>query len=176
MTCYLPISSLFQGLLLLTLQAHFPKLKPPLCNVFDPTAHCLKVDGGNAAFLYISLYLVATGSAGVKASVPVHSADQFDEKDPREARQMSSFFNWLLLSVCLGAAISLTLVVWVQNEKGWDRGFGISTGAMFTALIVFLAGVPRYRMAIIQGTSALLEIIQVCSFSKSPSSIYPAIG
>ncbi|XP_073116124.1 protein NRT1/ PTR FAMILY 4.5-like [Elaeis guineensis] len=152
----------FMGLLLLTLQAHFPKLKPPPCNIFDTTAHCLKVDGGNAVFLYISLYLVAIGSAGIKASLPVHSADQFDEKDPQEARQMSSFFNWLLLSVCLGGAISLTFVVWVQNEKGWDRGFGISTGAMLIALVVFLAGVPKYRMAIIQGTNALLEIIQVC--------------
>ncbi|KAG1367783.1 Protein NRT1/ PTR FAMILY 4.5 [Cocos nucifera] len=152
----------FMGLLLLTLQAHFPKLKPPPCNIFDPTAHCLKVDGGNAVFLYISLYLVAIGSAGIKASLPVHSADQFDEKDPQEARQMSSFFNWLLLSVCLGGAISLTLVVWVQNEKGWDWGFGTSTGAMLTALVVFLAGAPKYRMAIIQGTNALLEIIQVC--------------
>ncbi|XP_008792400.1 protein NRT1/ PTR FAMILY 4.5-like [Phoenix dactylifera] len=173
------------GLLLLTLQAHFPSLKPPLCNLFDPTGHCLKVDGANAVLLFISLYLVAIGSAGIKASLPVHCADQFDEKDPQEARQMSSFFNWLLLSICLGGAISLTLVVWVQNEKGWDRGFGISTVALLSALVVFLAGVPKYRIAIIQGTNALLEIIQVyvaafrnrnLDLPEDPSELYEIDG
>ncbi|GJX80888.1 gypsy type transposase [Tanacetum coccineum] len=57
------------GLALLTLQAHYPKLKPPVCG------------------------------AGVKAALPSHGADQFDEKDPKEAKEMSTFFNWLLLAM-----------------------------------------------------------------------------
>ncbi|XP_072950443.1 protein NRT1/ PTR FAMILY 4.5-like [Typha angustifolia] len=161
-TVLLSASIEFLGLLLLTLQAHYSTLKPPLCNLFDPTSHCLRVSGKNAALLFISLYLIAIGSAGNKASLPVHCADQFDEKDPKEARQMSSFFNWLLLALCVGAAISLTLVVWVQNNRGWDKGFAISVGAMLLAFLVFLAGVPLYRIPMVQGTNALLEIVQVC--------------
>jgi len=151
----------FVGLALLTVQAHYPKLQPPVCNVFDPTASCKKVSGGNAALLFIALYVLAAGSAGVKAALPSHGADQFDEKDPKEAKQMSSFFNLLLLAVCLGGVVSLTLIVWIQDNRGWDWGFGISTIAMFLGVIVFFSGLPMYRIQPIQGSSALIEIIQV---------------
>ncbi|KAI5331420.1 hypothetical protein L3X38_021977 [Prunus dulcis] len=151
----------FVGLALLTVQAHYPKLRPPLCNVFDPTAMCEKVGGGNAALLFIALYMLAAGAAGIKATLPSHGADQFDEKDPREARQMSSFFNLLLLAVCLGGAVSLTLIVWIQDNRGWDWGFGFSTIAMFLGVAIFFAGLPLYRIQPIRGTSAIVEIIQV---------------
>ncbi|KAL6206769.1 hypothetical protein ACLB2K_024016 [Fragaria x ananassa] len=151
----------FLGLALLTVQAHYPKLQPPICNVFDPTASCEKVSGGNAALLFIALYMLAAGAAGVKATLPSHGADQFEEKDPKEAQQMSSFFNMLLLAVCLGGVVSLTLIVWIQDNRGWDWGFGISTIAMFLGVVVFFSGLPMYRIQAVQGTSALIEIIQV---------------
>ncbi|KAM1032964.1 hypothetical protein ACFX13_037323 [Malus domestica] len=151
----------FVGLALMTVQAHYPKLTPPVCNVFDPTAKCEKVEGGNAALLFIALYIMAAGASGLKATLPSHGADQFDESDPREARQMSSFFNFLLLAVCLGGVVSLTLIVWVQDNKGWDWGFGISTIAMFLGVVIFFAGLPLYRIQVIGGTSAIVELIQV---------------
>lgn len=150
-----------QGLGLLALQAHYPKLKPPLCNIYDPSSHCIQVSGANAALLFVALYMVALGSGGVKAALPSHGADQFDEKDPKEAREKSSFFNWLLLALCIGAALSLTFIVWIQDHKGWDRGFVVSTIAMFFAIIVFAAGLPHYRIHVVNGSSALTEIAQV---------------
>ncbi|XP_030444241.2 protein NRT1/ PTR FAMILY 4.5-like [Syzygium oleosum] len=151
----------FLGLALLTVQAHYPKLRPPPCNVLDPTSHCEKISGGDAAFLFLGLYLLATGSAGMKASLPAHGADQFDERDSREARQMSTFFNCFFLSVCTGGMVSLTLVVWIQDNKGWDWGFGLSTIAMIVAIIIFAAGLPLYRIQIVQKSSTIIEIIQV---------------
>lgn len=153
---------LIQGLALLAVQAHYPDLKPPTCLIFDPTANCQKVHGSNAAILFVGLYLVAAGTAGIKAALPTHGADQFDEKDPKEARQMSSFFNHTLLALCLGGAVSLTLIVWIQDNKGWDKGFGVCALATFLAMIVFAAGLPCYRIHVIQETSAITEIIQVC--------------
>ncbi|RVW79047.1 Protein NRT1/ PTR family 4.5 [Vitis vinifera] len=117
------------GLGLLAVQAHYPKLKPPTCVIFDPTADCQQVHGGNAALLFVALYLVAAGTAGIKAALPTH--------------------------------VSLTLVVWIQDNKGWDKGFGVPTLAIFLAMIVFAVGLPRYRIHVIQGTSAITEIIQV---------------
>lgn len=155
-----------KGLALLSLQAHYPTLRPPACNVFDPTAHCEKIKRDDAAFLYIALYLVAIGTGGVKAGVPSHGADQFDEKHPRESKLMSSFFNFLLLAVCLGGAVSLTLFVWMDSHKGWDLGFGISSITMFLGLIFAVAGVPFYRIHVVQGTSVIIEIIQVICMKK----------
>ncbi|XVF40251.1 hypothetical protein PTKIN_Ptkin01aG0097100 [Pterospermum kingtungense] len=151
----------FLGLALLSLQAHYPSLRPHKCNVFDPTARCEKIKPGDAAFLYIALYLVAVGTGGVKAGVPSHGADQFDEKNPRESKLMSSFFNFLLLAVCLGGAVSITLFVWIDDHKGWDLGFGISAMTMFVGLIVALAGLTFYRIHVVQGTSVIIEIVQV---------------
>ncbi|MCI32415.1 nitrate transporter 1.2-like, partial [Trifolium medium] len=112
------------GLALLTIQAHYPSLKPHICNINDPTAHCNKPEGGQKAFLFLGLYLLAFGSAGTKAALPSHGADQFDETDPKEAKKMSTFFNTLLLAVCVGGSVSLTFIVWIQIHKGWDWGFG----------------------------------------------------
>ncbi|KAM7530504.1 hypothetical protein LguiB_033914 [Lonicera macranthoides] len=149
------------GFALLTLQAHYPKLKPPPCNIFDPTANCAQVTGANATLFFVALYAVAIGAAGLKAALPSHGADQFDKKDPKEVKQMSSFFNWLLLALCIGAAISLTLIVWVQDNKGWDKGFGISTAAMLMGLVVFAGGLPLYRIYVVKGSSAITEIVEV---------------
>ncbi|KAJ7947207.1 protein NRT1/ PTR FAMILY 4.5-like [Quillaja saponaria] len=151
----------FVGLALLTVQAHYPKLKPPFCNIFDKNAHCQKIGGSDTVLLFVALYLLASGSAGNKASLPSHGADQFDEKDPKEAKQMSSFFNYLLLSVCVGGAAGLTLVVWIQSNKGWDWGFGISTIGILLGVIIFAAGLPLYRIEVVQGTNAIVEILQV---------------
>ncbi|XP_062160478.1 protein NRT1/ PTR FAMILY 4.5-like [Alnus glutinosa] len=151
----------FAGFVALTIQAHSPRLKPPPCNVFDPASRCEKIGGGNAAALYVALYLVAAGSGGIKAALPSHGAEQFDEKDPKEARQMSSFFNCVLLAACVGGGVSLTLIVRIQDSKGWDWGFGISAIIISLAVIIFAAGLPMYRFQVIQGTSALIRIIQV---------------
>ena len=154
-----------QALALFAIQAHYPSLKPPPCDVFEPTSHCEKIGGGSAVLLFVALYFLAVGSAGVKAALPSHGADQYDEKDPKEAKQMSSFFNFLLLAVCGGGAVSLTLIVWIQDHKGWDWGFGVSSIAVLFAFIIFTVGLPMYRIQVIQGTTAITEIIQVCVIS-----------
>ncbi|XP_061356393.1 protein NRT1/ PTR FAMILY 4.5-like [Gastrolobium bilobum] len=151
----------FLGLVLLTVQAHYASLKPPICDISEKNAHCEKLGGKYEAFLYISLYLLAFGSAGVKASLPSHGADQFDERDPKEARQLSSYFNGLLLAVCIGAAFSLTFNVWIQDNKGFDWGFGISTIAVVLGTIIFAFGLPMYRIHVTKTTSGIIEIIQV---------------
>lgn len=74
---------------------------------------------------------------------------------------MSSFFNGILLAVCVGGAVSLTLIVWIQDNRGWDWGFGISSIALFLAVIVFASGLQMYRIQVIQGNSTITEIIQV---------------
>lgn len=153
-----------QGLGLLSLQAHYKNLKPPACNLFDPTSKCVEVSGANAVLLFVALYMVGIGSGGMKAALPSHGADQFDDKDAEEAEQKSSFFNWLLLALCVGGAISLTFFVWIQDHKGWDWGFAVSTIAVFFAIIVFIAGLPQYRIHAVNGSSALIRIAQVHTY------------
>ncbi|KAH1250857.1 Protein NRT1/ PTR FAMILY 4.6 [Glycine max] len=150
------------GLALLTIQARVGSLTPPICDLYNVRdAHCEKLSGKQEAFLFIGLYLLAFGSAGLKASLPSHGADQFDERDPKEAMQMSSFFNGLFLALCVGGAVSLTFNVYIQDNNGWIWGFGISTVAIVLGTIIFASGLPLYRIHAAHTTNGILEIIQV---------------
>lgn len=44
--------------------------------------------------LFPAIYLLALGTGGIKASVSVFGADQFDDTNPRDAKEKQSFFNW----------------------------------------------------------------------------------
>lgn len=75
--------------------------------------------------LCFSLILVAVGTGGIKPNVSTFGADQFDDKDPRDAKGKESFFNWFYLSINIGALIASTVIVQVQHSIGWGVGFGI---------------------------------------------------
>ena len=149
--------------MLLTVQAHYPSLKPEACDLKELQAGvCKQTHGLEAGMLFIGLYLVALGVGGLKGSLPVHGAEQFDENETKERRLRSTFFNWFLFSICVGSLLAVTFVVWVQDNKGWQWGFAISTVSILLILIVFLGGTTVYRNNIPRG-SPLTLIAQVCS-------------
>lgn len=148
---------LMQGLIILTIQAHVPSLKPTKCNGSTP---CEEVNGGKAAMLFAGLYLVALGVGGIKGSLPVHGGEQFDETTPNGRKQRSTFFNYFVFCLSCGALIAVTFVVWVEDNKGWEWGFAISTITIFVSIPVFLAGSTTYRNKVPSG-SPLTTILKV---------------
>ncbi|XP_062158365.1 protein NRT1/ PTR FAMILY 4.5-like [Alnus glutinosa] len=152
----------FLGYGLLTVQAHFHQLRPFPCNDVASNLKntCEAADTSQTAFLFAGLYMVALGTSGVKAALPALGADQFGEKDPKEAAQLSSFFNWFLFSLTIGAIIGVTLIVWITSNQGWDWGFGICAVSVLCALVVLCMGKSLYRNNVPMG-SPLLRILQV---------------
>lgn len=110
--------------------------------------------------LYTGLYLMALGTSGVKAALPALGADQYDEKDPKGAAQLSSFFNWFLFSLTIGAIFGVTFVVWISTNHGWDLSFVVCTIAVLFALLFVCMGKSLYRNNVPKG-SPLLSILQV---------------
>ncbi|XP_057493517.1 protein NRT1/ PTR FAMILY 4.5-like [Actinidia eriantha] len=153
-------TSLFFGILeilslaIMTIQAHDQRLLPNPCG----KSSC--VSGGKAAILYGSLCLLALGSGGVKGALPPLGADQFDKRDPREAKALASYFNYLLFSTTIGAAVGVTVVVWVSMNIGWWLGFLICTVVTAIGFLVLGLGKPFYRLQP-PGESAILRIVQV---------------
>ncbi|KAF8117038.1 hypothetical protein N665_0012s0052 [Sinapis alba] len=78
-------------------------------------------------------------------SVSSFGADQFDQTDPSERDRKASFFNWFYFSINVGAFVSSTLLVWVQENYGWELGFMIPTVFMGLATASFFIGTPLYR-------------------------------
>ncbi|KAI6688199.1 hypothetical protein NL676_025027 [Syzygium grande] len=161
-TCVLFGSVELVGYALLAVQAHFHQLRPIPCKGIAPDnmSQCHAADGTQAAILYTGLYLIAFGTSGVKAALPSLGADQFDEKDPKEATQLSSFFNWFLFSLTIGAIIGVTFIVWISNNQGWDWAFGVCTVAVLFALVFVCMGKSLYRNNVPKG-SPLFRIMQV---------------
>ncbi|OMP09437.1 Proton-dependent oligopeptide transporter family [Corchorus olitorius] len=107
-----------------------------------------------------SAFIFALGAGGVKGALPALGGDQFDQKDPKEAKALARFFNWLLLSTILGACVGVTGIVYVSTEKHyWYWGFFISTVAAFIGFLVLAFGKPLYRLR--QPTPADSPIIRI---------------
>ncbi|KAK9114095.1 hypothetical protein Syun_020892 [Stephania yunnanensis] len=111
-----------------------------------------EVSCSKAAMLFIGLYMVALGVGGIKGSLPVHGAEQLDKNTARGRKQRSTFFNYFVFCLACGALVAVTFVVWIEDNKGWQWGFGISTAAILVSIPIFLAGSPGYRNKIPTGS------------------------
>ncbi|KAK6924959.1 Proton-dependent oligopeptide transporter family [Dillenia turbinata] len=166
----------FAGLLILTIQAHIPSLKPPACAPAYASTPCQEIDGGKAAMLFSGLYLVALGVGGIKGSLPAHGADQFDETSPNGRKQRSTFFNYYVFSLSSGALIAVTFVVWIEDNKGWQWGFGISTAAILLSIPIFMLGSTTYRTKVPIGSpiTTIFKVLATAVFnfciSRNPNS------
>ncbi|GLJ38921.1 hypothetical protein SUGI_0793420 [Cryptomeria japonica] len=153
----------FVGMATLTVSASVSALQPSSCTGdVCPTATTLQY-----AVFFLGLYLIALGTGGIKPCVSSFGADQFDDSNPTERKKKGSFFNWFYFSVNVGALVSSSILVWVQDNVGWGWGFGIPTVFMALAIGSFFSGTPLYRFQK-PGGSPLTRVCQVlvASFHK----------
>ncbi|KAK8472354.1 hypothetical protein PHAVU_002G185600 [Phaseolus vulgaris] len=146
----------FIGLCTLTLSASLPALKPAECL----GSVCPSATPAQYAVFYFGLYVIALGTGGVKVCVPSFGADQFDDTDLEESIKKASFFNWYYFSIYLGAIMSCSLIVWIQDNRGWGLGFGIPALFMGLSIVSFFMGTRLYRFQKPRG-SPLTRICQV---------------
>ncbi|KAF8398844.1 hypothetical protein HHK36_014708 [Tetracentron sinense] len=153
----------FIGMGTLTLSASVPAFKPSSC----VGSICPSATPTQYAIFLFGLYLIALGTGGIKPCVSSFGADQFDDTDPTERVKKGSFFNWFYLSINVGALISSSFIVWIQENVGWGLGFGIPTLFMAIAIASFFLGTPLYRFQK-PGGSPLTRMCQVlvASFRK----------
>ncbi|EHA8592555.1 protein NRT1/ PTR FAMILY 8.3-like [Cocos nucifera] len=146
----------FVGMVTLTLSASVPSLKPPSC----VGSFCPEASAAQYAVFFLGLYLIALGTGGIKPCVSSFGADQFDDTDSKERAKKASFFNWFYFSINIGALISSSFLVWVQDNRGWGLGFAIPTLFMGIAIVSFLSGTPLYRFQR-PGGSPITRVCQV---------------
>ncbi|XVF43489.1 hypothetical protein PTKIN_Ptkin02bG0044100 [Pterospermum kingtungense] len=153
----------FIGMCTLTLSASVPALKPVEC----VGSICPSATPAQYAVFFFGLYLIALGTGGIKPCVSSFGADQFDDTDPKERMKKGSFFNWFYFSINIGALISSSLLVWIQDNAGWGLGFGIPALFMGLAIASFFSGTPLYRFQK-PGGSPITRVCQVlvASFHK----------
>ncbi|KAJ7546235.1 hypothetical protein O6H91_08G031400 [Diphasiastrum complanatum] len=148
------------GMVLLTLSASVHSLKPPPCLSPQDDSSCKHASTTQLAVFYLALYMIALGTGGIKPCVSSFGADQFDDEDPAERKKKTSFFNWFYFSINVGALVSSSVLVYIQDNVSWAWGFGVPAVAMGIAIVSFFIGTPRYRHQK-PGGSPLSRIAQV---------------
>ncbi|GLJ13656.1 hypothetical protein SUGI_0217600 [Cryptomeria japonica] len=154
------------GMIVLTVSAVLPTLRPPSCDGKAGTM-CKEASSQQLAILYMALLLTAIGSGGIRPCVVAFGADQFDEKDPKQEKKLWNFFNWYYFCMGLSILMAVTVIVYIQENVGWGWGLGIPAAAMAFSIVAFFMGMPLYRYYKPMGSplTRLLQVI-VSAFRK----------
>ena len=96
---------------------------------------------------FAAMYVIALGTGGIKPNVSTFGADQFDDADPTDAAEKERFFGWFYWAINLGAALAFTVIAYLCQNVSFAVGYAVPAAAMGLAILVFLAGTPRYRHA-----------------------------
>lgn len=154
------------GMIIVTLSASISSLKPAPCEGNS----CPSATEVQKLVFFSGLYLIAFGSGIVKSSTLPLGADQFDNGNPIERERKGSFFNWFYFCVNLGALLSSTAIVWIEENVSWALGFGISTLSTVVAVGGFFFGTPIYRFHKPSG-SPFTRLLQVAIASVRKRSL-----
>eukprot|EP00268_Persea_americana_P054500 TRINITY_DN6241_c0_g2_i3.p1 TRINITY_DN6241_c0_g2~~TRINITY_DN6241_c0_g2_i3.p1 ORF type:complete len:585 (+),score=95.96 TRINITY_DN6241_c0_g2_i3:52-1806(+) len=129
------------GIIVLWLTAMIPGAKPDPCD-----QSCKTPTASQLAILLFSFVLMSIGAGGIRPCSLAFGADQVDREDnPKNARVMQTFFNWYYSSVSVSIMVSITVIVYIQDKKGWKVGFGIPALLMLLSAISFILGSPFYK-------------------------------
>ena len=116
----------------------------------------------NDGMFFLSMYIIALGTGGIKPNVSTMGADQFDDNYEQDCKEKDSFFNWFYWSINLGAFISYTTITYVCQfgiaglggiDWAFFVGYMIPAIMMALAIFIFWLGTPKYRHLPHQGSA-----------------------
>ncbi|KAH6770685.1 nitrate transporter 1.7 [Perilla frutescens var. hirtella] len=157
--------SSFTGMVMLTLIAWLPRLRPPPCKV--QPHQCTLPTKSQLGILATALVFLSIGTGGIRPCSIPFGVDQFDSKTDQGRRGINSFFNWYYMSFTVVLIIALTLVVYIQDSVSWVLGFGIPTILMFFAILLFFVGTKLYVYVKPEGSvfTGMLQVL-VAAYKK----------
>ncbi|MED6112944.1 hypothetical protein PIB30_066367 [Stylosanthes scabra] len=142
------------GLIIITISA---SMHSPAC---QSKLNCHEATSLQLWPLYVSLLLIAFGSGCIRPCVVPFLGDQFDMSKNGVASRKWNLFNLYTFSMGLAPLTALTIVVYVQENMGWNWGLGIPAIARLIAIFAFVMGSSFYKKVKPQGCS-LVRSVQV---------------
>ncbi|KAL8204996.1 hypothetical protein R6Q57_010619 [Mikania cordata] len=132
--------SSFIGVTFLWMTAIVPQLTPESCQ--EPDTSCSPTTPTQLGFLFGSLGLISIGSACIRPCSIAFGADQL--KHHNNQRLIDSYFNWYYAASTISTVIASTVVVYIEDQFGWQVGFAVPVLVMFFSALMFLLGSPLY--------------------------------
>ena len=96
----------------------------------------------------LGLLLIALGTGGIKPCVSAFGGDQFG---PHQQHLLESFFSIFYFSINFGSLLSMIVTPVLRGDVScfgndcYSLAFGVPAALMIIAIIVFVAGTPRYK-------------------------------
>ncbi len=94
------------------------------------------------AFVNIGLYLIATGSGGIKPCVSANVGDQFDSSNQH---LIPKAFDMFYFSINAGSLISMALTPVLYKNFGATVAFAVPGFVMLVATLLFFLGRNKYK-------------------------------
>ena len=121
----------------LALTALLDSLRPQPCET--GSSLCRTPSKLRFVVLYAGIALAAIGSAGTRFTVATMGANQFDKPEDQ-----GIFFNWYFFTTYVGALISATAIVYIEDSVSWGLGYGLCVVDTLIGLAMFLLGKRFY--------------------------------
>lgn len=148
----------------LTLTAWVPSLRPKDCS---SNGECSGANTIQMGVLIGSLGFLAVATGGIRPCSIPFGVDQFDLTNETGRRGMNSYYNWYYTTFTVVVMLSLTVMVYVQDNLSWVIGFGIPTSLMLISIVLFFLGTRLYVYVKPEGSifSGVAQVL-VAAFRK----------
>lgn len=100
----------------------------------------------NGTAFFISLYVIALATGGIKPNVSTFGADQFMPHTIAGVRSKQKFFSWFYMAINVGALIAFTAVAYLCQNVSFSVGYMVPALLLVVALVLFRCGKNRYYM------------------------------
>ncbi|KAJ0971801.1 hypothetical protein J5N97_019760 [Dioscorea zingiberensis] len=153
------------GMIMLWMTANIRRARPPSCG--ETLSKCESPNASQLAFLFSSFALMSLGSGGIRPCSLAFGADQLNKKNinnPNKERALQTFFNWYYASVGFSIVLASTVIVYIQDKKGFKVGFGVPVVLMLLSACFFLLGSGFY-IKVEEKKNILLGFIKVLVLS-----------
>lgn len=99
--------------------------------------------GGTESFLLLGMGAIIVGNGYFKANISTIVGKLYEDGDPRR----DSGFTIFYIGINIGALLATTLVAYVGETYGFDKGFALAGFGMLLGLIIFWTGRKNYAAA-----------------------------
>ncbi|KAG8650551.1 protein NRT1/ PTR FAMILY 1.2 [Manihot esculenta] len=132
------------GMTLMWLTAMVPYLRPPPCDQTTQTI-CETPTALQMAVLVISMGLISIGAGGIRPCSLAFGVDQLDKRsNSKNKGVLESYFGCYNACTVIAVLMSMTAVVYIQEQHGWKVGFGVPVILMFLSIFLFFVASPLY--------------------------------
>ncbi|KAJ0796993.1 putative proton-dependent oligopeptide transporter family, MFS transporter superfamily [Helianthus annuus] len=131
------------GMTSLWLTSVLPPLTPSSCN--EPDTSCNPPTPTQLAFLFSCFISLSIGSGCIRPCSIAFGADQLKHHPTlNNHRLIDSYFNWYYASTATSAIIAFSVMVYIQEQLGWQVEFAVAVLIMLCSTFMFLLGSSLY--------------------------------